>query len=235
MSLILRVDVDKPYGRHNIIRKIASKLKEDFLTKLTIKWGYLSHLNQFLRFCNQKNVSGHFYFRLCTAPDRKILSLMKQGNHVIGLHLENSRNIGTVKQELEEFQKFFNEYSVNTFSKHGSGTYKLGKNHYPPYEPWKYKKWAEELGIRFHSGNGIAEKEEDLHSVDGYFENLFWLEPDYRNPNFCRIDDLIEVAKNHDVVILIHPSNFVADQNTRTDFEKLVQSSKNRGVEWKLF
>ncbi|MGV3599483.1 MAG: hypothetical protein ACO1PI_16595 [Bacteroidota bacterium] len=235
MALILRVDVDKPYGRHTLLRKVLSKIKEDYFPALPIKAGYLSHLKQFITFCNQHRVSGHFYHRISTAPDAETLNLQAKGGHITGLHLENSRSKETLKSELEELQRKVNGLKVDTFSKHGSGTYKLGKYHYAPYEPLKYKMWAKELGLKYFSGNGIAEKPEDLEDVDGYYENLFWVEPYYRSPNFNKLADVVATAKNKDVVILIHPCNYLADKQTKEDFEMLVEMAKKEKVEWKMF
>lgn len=235
MSLILRVDVDKPYGRHTLPRKIFSKIKEDFFTELPIKVGYLSHLKEFIRFCNQNNVQGHFYHRICTAPDAETIEMETKGGHVTGLHLENSRSKETLKAEINRLQQKVNNLTIDSFSKHGSGTYKLGKHHYAPYEPLKYKQWAGELGLKYPSGNGTAEKASDLYNVGGYYENLFWLEPYYRNPQFNKLEDVVEAAKNGDVTVLIHPCNYIADKQTKEDFETLVKMAKSEGVSWKLF
>jgi hypothetical protein len=235
MSLILRVDVDKPYGRHTLPRKIFSKIKEDYFTEFPVKIGYLSHLKQFILFCNKNGVQGHFYHRICTTPDAETLAMQAQGGHIAGLHLENSRTKETLKAEIELLQSKVKGISINTFSKHGSGTYKLGKHHYAPYEPLKYKQWANELGLKYPSGNGTAEKAADLYNTDGYYENLFWIEPYYRSSKFDKLTDVIEAAKNGDVTVLIHPCNYLADKQTKEDFEALVQMAKSEGVSWKLF
>ncbi|MDL5048283.1 hypothetical protein QQ054_19945 [Oscillatoria amoena NRMC-F 0135] len=235
MSLILRVDVDKPYGRHTLLRKIFSKIKEDYFTEFPVKIGYLSHLKQFIEFCNKNKVQGHFYHRICTAPDIETLALQAEGKHIVGLHLENSRSKETLKAEVDKLQQKVNGITINSFSKHGSGTYKLGKHHYPAYEPQNYKRWADELELKYPSGNGTAEKAEDLYALDGYYENLFWIEPYYRSSKFNRLEDVVAAAKNSDVVVLIHPCNYLADKQTKDDFERLVEIAKKEGIEWRLF
>jgi hypothetical protein len=35
--------------------------------------------------------------------------------------------------------------------------------------------------------------------------------------------------------VLIHPCNYLADKQTKEDFEALVQMAKSEGVSWKLF
>lgn len=235
MSLILRVDVDKPYGKHNLLRAVASKLKEDYVPNIPFKIGYLSHLKEFIAYCDKNNVQGHFYYRLCTTPDNETVQMHQKSGHVAGLHLENSRSKENLKAELETLQKRVSNLTISTFSKHGSGTYKLGKYHYPKYEPLKYTEWSKELGIKYPSGNGTAKTATDLYAIDGYHENLFWLEPDYRDPAFNTLKQVVEAAKSSNVVVLIHPSNYVADPKTKQDFHQLVQLAKEENINWELF
>jgi len=235
MAILLRVDVDKPYGRHTFMRKILSKLKEDYLPSLNIKKNYLSHLKEFITYCNEHKVKANFYHRLCTAPDSETLNLLSIGNHQFGLHLENSRSENTLKLEVEQLERILNGIKIHSFSKHGSGGYKLGKYHYAPYEPEKYKLWAKNLNLHYSSGNGIAQSSKDLDAIDLYFENLFWMEPYYRSSTFNSLEQLIESAKIKDVVILIHPCNYLADKTTHEEFQKLVKMAEVEGISWKLF
>jgi hypothetical protein len=231
MAIILRADVDKPYGKHNFLRKVCSKIKEDFLPNVPLHWGYLSHLKEMLVFCNEQKISGTFYHRLCTIPDAETLELLKEGNHEFGLHLENSKSSETFAEEWSGFLMHPGCKVAKSFSKHGSGVHKLGKYHYPIYEPEKYLEWAGKQGYLYPSGNGIAEKGTDLFSnMNGWFPNLFWLESDYRSPSFSTINELIEVAKENTVVVLIHPCNFKAEEKTRNEFYKMVDLAKNNNI-----
>ena len=234
MALILRVDVDKPFGKHTLIRRVFSKIKEDYFLNLTERFGYLDHLKAFIHYCNKMEITATFFHRLCTTPDSETLSLLLAGDHRIGLHLENSRSKESLFAELDALQKRVKEFQIISFSKHGSGVYKLGKYHYPKYEPELYNLWSQELGYKFHSGNGIPESAKDLYAVNGYFENIFWIEPEYRSPKFYEITYLVDVAKANDVVVLIHPCNYMADETTRNDFHKLVELAKAHNVGWKL-
>ena len=60
------------------------------------------------------------------------------GGHKIGFHAENTRTIDTFSEELNVFKKKVSPAKVESFSKHGSGQLKLGKYHYPSFEPEKY-------------------------------------------------------------------------------------------------
>lgn len=236
MAIILRADVDKPFGKHTFLRKVASKLKEDYFYSWHFELGYLSQLKEMLQVCNAANIQGTFYHRICTLPDSETVELIEKGNHDLGLHLENSR---TEQSFIKEWEKFRNHKGCEravSFSKHGSGLYKLGKYHYPPYEPEIYQLWANRNNFQFPSGNGIATQKEDLYANErGYFKSLFWLEPNYRNSRFASINSLIDAAKEGDVVALIHPCNFKADPITRIDFEKMIELAAQNNIRIKSF
>lgn len=234
MAVFLRVDVDKPYGKHTLLRKILSKITEDFFPKYKINSIYLSHLKEFITFCNDNKIICTFYHRLCTKPDNETLELIKIGKHSIGLHLENSRSFETFKKEWNDMQNSI-DFKMSSFSKHGSGFYKLGKYHYPDYEPQKYKSWAIKMNLIYPSGNGIPTSKSDLELRNEFYENVFWIEPTYRNKTFNNINDLIEIAKYKDVVVLIHPCNYIADFHTRSEFHLLVEMMKKNEIQWKQF
>jgi hypothetical protein len=114
--------------------------------------------------------------------------------------------------------------------------HKLGKYHYPIYEPEIYKKWAEKNNFLFPSGNGIASCKEDLFKDEtGFFKSLFWLEPSYRDSGFAKVENLIEAAFESDVVALIHPCNFVADPIARKDFELMIELAFKNSISIKAF
>jgi hypothetical protein len=233
MGLILRVDVDKPYGHHKLWRKILSKLVEDYFPRLPKFPGYLSQLREFLYYCNQNSVSGIFFHRLCTIPDQKTKFLLSKGNHEIGLHLENSRTQETVEREFNQFSNLLPDIDIRYFSKHGSGSYKLGKYHEPSYKPELYRKWSENLKISLHSGNDILESSTHYSKQPEFNSSIFWMEPSYRKDSFSSVDQVIELAIKIDIVVLIHPCNFITDPITKSEFHKLVEKAREFGVPWK--
>lgn len=233
MAFLLRVDVEKPYGNHTIIRKITSKIIENYYPLAPRMFGYLDHLKEFLKVFNESNVKATFYHRLCNLPTQDLVKYYADHGHQLGLHFENSRSYETVKNEIDCFEQLV-KVKIKTISKHGSGYYTLGKFHYSPYEPEKYKIWVKQLQVDFPCGNGIASNIQDLFDVNGYFENVFWLEDEYRDENFNSVDILIEAAKERDVVILIHPESYMNIKRVREDFAQIVEKAKILGIEWKL-
>ena len=232
MGLILRVDVDKPYGHHQPWRKVLSKVVEDYVPRLPQFPGYLSHLREFVKYCNKNSIPGIFFHRLCTVPDVETKELYKLGNHELGLHLEDSRSQDAVFKEYQQFKSIVNDLDIRYFSKHGSGSYKLGKYHEPSYKPDLYREWSKLLPINLHSGNAKLQSLTEMPDLDGFHPAIFWVEIDYREGSLLTADQLIEIAKKRDVVVLIHPSNFVTDVRTRSEFFQIVDKTKESNVAW---
>lgn len=231
MPFILRVDVDKPYGHHSISTKILSKLREDYYFPASKYLKYLKPTEEFLRFCNTNGVSSFLYFRNATIPTKKILELMSEGGHILGFHAENTITKETFQEELQIFEEKVGQ-KVHFFTKHGSGKLKLGKNHYPPYEPEKYQNWSNALGIDFSFGNGIANSIASLAAQDGFYPNMFWIERAYRDSHFSSLEPLIDLAKESLVTLVVHPANFYTDVNVKNDLLELFMRSREHAIHW---
>ena len=230
MALTLRVDVDKPFGNHTLVRKIASKFFED-TGILPPKIGYLSHVEDFLYILEKHGVKAVFYFRICTLPTAVIIQYLQKIGHKIGWHAEDTRNFKTFSDELTKFQELTG-ILPHSFSKHGSGIRKLGRYHYPPYEEEKYLQWANEVNVPFIFGNGMAQ--EELKNLNNFYPDVFWLERNYRSKKFDSLEKVISLANNQIVPILTHPENVIRDKNCLADLEKLITLSKIHNVQWML-
>lgn len=232
MAILLRVDVDKPYGHHTLFRRIASKLVEDYEVKFFSFLSYLPHLKKLLRVLNKNNVPAFFFFRLCTLPDKETMDLIEQGNHITGLHAENTRTEETFMEEVSQFNN--SGITCKCFTKHGSGTLKLGRYHYPPYEPTKYLKWSKQYKINYFSGNGTPDNEQDLIKCnDGFWPNLFWMEHDYRSNTFNTLTQFKTAALQHDVVLLIHPENFYSFPILSTELKEIIDWAMLNHIPWR--
>jgi len=231
MPFILRVDIDKPYGHHSLFKKVLSKIREDFYFPALDNLGYLRPTIELLNFCNYYDIPAFWYFRNCTVPNAHVKELICEGGHILGFHAENTRTKDTFVLELQTFEKRLGQ-KVYFFTKHGSGKFKLGRLHYPPYEPEKYKAWANQLEMDFSFGNGIAKSFSDLESDCQFYENMFWLESNYRDKRFNSIDALIDHAKKNVIVLIVHPANYFTDRNVREDLKKIILLSKQNSIEW---
>jgi hypothetical protein len=211
MSIILRIDVDRPYGRSGIVRHLASRISTDYYLP-RIPWlRYLGELGDILGILNEREISAYVCFRKCSLPSENIIKLMAAGRHAFSLHLENSRTYETFKEELDFLQTFLH-VRVETFSKHGSGIYKYGRNHYAPYEPEKYVEWAMKSGMKCFWGNL---EDPTIRSIQNgsliYFPSAFWLESSWRDVEKYPITWLVNEARERDIVMLLHPDNVVSD------------------------
>lgn len=234
MPFILRVDVDKPYGRASFSQKIKSKIAENYFSYRINSLGYLKANQNFLEYCNLNKISGIFYFRNCTQPNEINRKLINLGGHKIGFHAENTRTLETFSKELQLFENSLSDSKVHSFSKHGSGNIKIGKHHYAPYEPEKYKEWSNKLGVSFPFGNEIADSEEDfpLDLSFDFIAKMFWIHEDYRTEKLNTIDQIIEIAKEKVVPIIIHPSNFRKGSKVYESFCDLIEKSKEHQIDW---
>jgi len=228
MALILRIDVDKPFGRSSLFAKVLSKAREECYFPGLNKLGYLKDLGVFLDFLETNSIPAHIYFRNCTAPNAQIINRLRK--HKIGFHAENTQTIDTFKHELDAFRSKFLKLTISSFTKHGSGIIKLGRHHYPPYEPQKYLLWSKELNIEYLFGNGLW-RDQNI-TAEKYFENMYWIDKSYRTDEQPSLSKVVQKAKFRNVVILIHPCNYIADTQVHDDFQRIVEYSMQAAIHW---
>ena len=218
MAMILRIDIDRPYGKQGFVRHVASRLASDCYMPRIDRLGYLHDLANILKSLNKRGKSAHVFFRKCTYPSAQICELMQEGGHQFGLHLENSRSEETFKEELRSLEQKLCQ-PVSGFSKHGSGRMKLGLHHYPPYEPERYLPWAKNAGLKYFFGNlENPELDPQQNGKLVSFPGAFWLEPSWRDVGRYPIEWLLSEAANKDVVMLLHPDNVTASAAITREF-----------------
>lgn len=220
MALIVRIDVDRPYGKQGFVRHVASRISSDYFLP-RIQWlRYLHELKTILHILSANGKSAHVFFRKCSYPTPDVLT----GNHYWGLHLENSRSEESFTEELSALERRLGQKVVE-FSKHGSGRLHLGRHHYAPYEPERYIPWAQQAGIKLFFGN--LENPELPPQRDGgllFYPSAFWLEPFWRDKKKFPIEWLLEEAKARDVVMLLHPDNVTSDPQIMREFLMAVEN-----------
>jgi hypothetical protein len=218
MALIVRIDVDRPYGKEGIVRHVASRVSSDYWLPRMNWLHYLDELKTILHILNANGKSAHVFFRKCTYPTTEVCELMEAGGHQFGLHLENSRSAETFTQELKSLEKEVGRRVVG-FSKHGSGRHRLGRNHFAPYEPERYLPWGREAGMKYFLGN--LEDPGLRPFKDGgllCFPSAFWLEPQWRDTKKFPMEWLLSEVAERDVVMLLHADNVMASPEILRDF-----------------
>jgi hypothetical protein len=224
MSLIVRIDVDRPYGRAPVFRHLLSRVSSDLYFPRIQQLGFLNELKTMLGWLNDSRAQAYTFFRRCTLPSRPVLELLQAGRHVIGLHLENSRSFDTFQEEASIIENHVGR-KVLAISKHGSGGAKFGFHHYAPYEPDRYVEWAQRASMRLFLGNLQDPTIAPLTSNNSLlvFPSAFWLEPSWRDTERFTIDWLIDNARQRDVVLLVHPENVLASPELAKDFKRLIR------------
>ena len=233
MALILRIDVDKSYGRATISQKVISKIAENYWFPAFPTFGYLHDLKTFLQFLADKNIKSHIYFRKCTLPPKKWLDGKLFSGHKIGIHSEDTRSFDTFKKELDSVRSHFNSIELSSFTKHGSGLWKSGRHHDPSYEPEKYLKWAEQLEIPFYFGNkeDIYEPCQDYGKYT-FYPGVYWIDRPYTDYEESSLKEIINIAKERNIVILIHCADFLAIKQVELGMKRLVALAKEESVSW---
>ena len=173
MALLIRIDVDRAYGKNSFIKHVMSRLASDIYFPKIDKLGYLAPLVSVFAMLNKYKRNAYIFYRRCTLPNSMVMKEMLTNGHHIGLHLENSRSYKTFMNELQ----LLKGHSITAVSKHGSGQHKHGLYHYKSYEPEKYIEWCRQAGIRCFMGNGECPNSNKINkSGVEYFPDAFWLE-----------------------------------------------------------
>lgn len=223
MALIIRIDVDRTYGKQGFVRHVASRVSSDYYLPRMERLGYLRELKTILRILNSNGRSAYVFFRKCSYPSPEVRELMAAGNHQYGLHLENSRSAETFREELESLDRELG-FRVSAFSKHGSGRQTLGRHHYPLYEPERYLPWARQAGLRLFFGNWEDPRLQPVQEGGLlYFPSAFWLEPEWRDTGKFPIEWLLREASERDIVLLLHADNVTADPAIMREFLMAVE------------
>jgi len=229
MSLIVRIDVDRPYGRSPWLRHVLSRISSDlYLPKIT-GMGYLAELQTMLGWLNQAGARAYVFFRRCSLPSQPVLDLLDTGCHEIGLHLEDSRSFASFVEEKDALEHHVGK-KVRAFSKHGSGRAKYGFHHYAPYEPEKYVEWARRASLHLFLGNLEDPRMEPIRDGENLliFPSAFWLEPAWRDTQAFTVEWLLDRAKLQDVVLLVHPDNVLAEPGLVADFKMLIGTVESK-------
>jgi hypothetical protein len=229
MAVIVRIDVDRAYGRKPLLRHLLSRCRSDFSFPRIDALGYLRELVQIIEILSNHQARAYAFFRRCTFPSAHLMEMMEKGGHEIGLHLENSRSFETFEFERSQLERHIGK-KVLSFSKHGSGGAKYGYHHHAPYEPERYLEWAKQARMKVFFGNleDPTLKAEFQNGGLSWYPAAFWLEPFWRDTGRFTIDWLLERARESDIVLLLHPENVLGVPTLLRDFEKIISELETK-------
>jgi len=224
MALIVRIDVDRPYGKQGFVRHVASRLRTDYYLPRFEWLRYLGELKTILGILKANGKSAHVYFRKSTYPTPEVCELMEAGGHRFGFHLENSRSEETFTEELASLERVLGR-RVETFSKHGSGDRRYGLHHYAPYEPEKFLEWGRKAGMKVFLGNLEDPRIRPVQDAGLlYYPSAFWLEPPWRDKKSFPIEWLLNEAAQRDVVMLMHADNVTSSPEIMREFMMAIET-----------
>lgn len=229
MAIIIRIDVDRPYGRRPLLRHLLSRCGSDLYFPRTEALGYLEELKELLQIIRNCGARAYAFFRRCTLPSDSVMEMMEQGGDEIGLHLENSRSFETFQSERRLLERHIGK-KVLSFSKHGSGAARYGYHHYAPYEPERYVEWAKRAQMKVFFGN-LEDPALGPRALDGdlsWYPAAFWLEPRWRDAQKFTVDWLLARAQRSDIVLLVHPENTLVDPALLRDFQRIIGQAESK-------
>jgi len=180
--------------------------------------GYLVHLSDFVDYLNSKGIKATFFLKTNTIPrDQTILS-----HHQVGIHSWIARTLEDFEREFEFVQRAMGNFKVGGMSKHGSGRMKESWKHVSEYEPRKYLEWCRAMGLRYFAGNSQDPRlpSQEIGKVT-FYPSAFWLERD-RRPRGVDVAWLLGESEQRDIVVLVHPENWLLSKSERDDLELIL-------------
>lgn len=223
MAVLLRIDVDNPFNNSNPFETACNLLRTDYFFPRIKRLGYLKNFECLLDDLNSRGIKANMYFKISTLPNKSMCEEIKARGHEVGLHAVRTSDFENFMTEVKKISKAF-QAEIYGFSKHGSGKLKLERQHTPQYEPKKYIKWAKRARMLYFLGNGEDPSiEKKIVKEVFYFPSAFWIEAEYRKKEFT-VEWLINESQSRDIVVLMHPINWIHKEQVRRDYERVLSN-----------
>ena len=234
MAIILRIDVDNPYGCEYLPRTTLNYLRLNYPKFFPAfkSLNYLWHTKNILDHLCTSKTKAHFCFMPSSVPQPNFVKQMKDHNQKPALHAVDTINFQKFQEELEEINSKTQEAGpIKFFTKHGDGKIKLARMHHTPYETEVLLKYAQKADLKCFSGNGTDPKEQE-QEIEGirFFPSAFWIDHSLRKHKED-VEWLVKESKKRDLVVLIHPFWFVHEESTRKDLEYVIKNSDFEVIE----
>ena len=236
--LFLRVDVDRRYliCKQGMIPSLSMRTfyyPINFLTSIIVHprvklRGYLTHLSDFVEYLNDKGIKATFFLKTNTIPgDQGMLN-----GHRVGIHSWIARTLTDFEREFGFVQRAMGNFKVDGMSKHGSGPrteswkdvspWTESWNQAREYEPRKYLEWCRAMGLRYFAGNSQDARIpcQEIGKVT-FYPSAFWLGRNERPPG-VDIPWLLREGEKRDVIVLVHPENWLLNVSERDDLELIL-------------
>ena len=219
MAIILRIDVDNPYGHSSLFEKALNHMRMNYPFPRVSQLGYLHNLIELTEELDNNSAQATILFKRDTLPGKKLANKLKAKGHVLGMHAVDTSSYDAFAGEKEAIEKECGP--VRCFSKHGHSGVKLSKAHDPEYNVEKLLDFGRRAGMSCFFGNG-TDPSEMPKRVGGlaYFPSAFWMKPGERqNTNRW----LLKESKKRDIVVLIHPIEWRESATLKAEIENIVR------------
>ena len=217
LGVILRIDVDNPYGWQTGWRKILNYLRLNWWFPAVKSLGYLIFLDELLDDLEARDVPAVFFFTELTVPK----NLERYKDYEVGAHIVSAGSYDEFLVELNDISGRL-QRRIHGFTKHGSGKLKLSRRHEPLYDLDEYVKWAQKAKLRYFLGNGENPEERPFFVGDVLvYPSAFWINKNYRADKYD-LEWLAEESEKRDIIVLLHPYNWATNEQVRNDYEEIL-------------
>ncbi len=227
VPIILRIDVDNPYGWFSFHKKVLNYFSLNF-KRLPIRHNFLGYLDQakyLFKVLEKAQIPATWFFRVQTKPSREFQQKLIKAKHEIAYHAERTSSLRDFQTDLQILSKNL-PTPILGFSKHGSGKIKLSKYHTVEYNLDFLIKLGQDVGFKYFSGNDEIPTAQPIQK-DKFlvFPGAFWLDEYYRDISKYNMNWLIKNAlKGKTFVVLTHPHKWAFSNKERDDFQTLMES-----------
>ena len=196
--------------------------------------GYLADTRKLLEREDEIGIQSSWFFRTITRPFKELEADLLAKGHEIAFHAERIENESFFMKDLKTVAK---NVKIIGFTKHGS----RGLPSPPPvrgemYNPELCIERAKNSGLSYFCGNDVVPTDASK-IVNGivFFPSVFWVGPGYMDDSKFSVEWLIEYQKDHDVVVLIHPSDAIKGLPTYIEKVESIYSRCDEFVSFKKY
>lgn len=224
MPVILRIDVDNPFGWNQKKRLILNYISLNWTTIFNrVRLGYLSYAHELIEYLKLNEITAIWFFTLRTLPDKTFLKKIKETNQEIALHTVRSGTLEQFKLEVHKINSHISD-QIRGFSKHGSGLQKLSRHHTPDYDDDKFITYAQETKLDYFIGNSETPSFLKKKGSLQYWTGCFWVNPERRDVKSFDLEWLKLTSKNETIVLIIHPLFWKFNKEVRSNLEWVIKN-----------
>jgi hypothetical protein len=178
------------------------------MPKIFPRWRCLGYLKDALYLFEREKevgIKASWFFRTCTKPSLRFKDQLLRNGHEIGFHADRIKNERLFVKDLKMIAA---DIKIFGFTKHGNKGLHSPFGAGETYELNLYIERAKKFGLLYFAGNDVVPTD-TLKIINDVvvFPSAFWVAPGYMDDKKFNVDWLIRYQQDHDVVVLVHPSD----------------------------